>query len=148
MRGAARREPMKTFFVKKRRNAEPRVLDRPFLDRVDERDGLLLIAIGRLCGCAGLLQILGPRELPDAVRIELFGFRWNEACPFGAVSSAFFARPHRSDLRDFFFQRHAGEQVFHSLLDGCVQVLVDRDIPACLCDTGGGKGPMRRPSLQ
>jgi hypothetical protein len=77
-------------------------------------------------------------QAPDASRIKLFRFRRVELSG-GRGEHGVLACPDGSDLRDFFLLRHAGEQIFDTLIDRCSRVLVDGCVPARLRITGSGQ---------
>ncbi len=80
---AARSIPVQPLFVEQCGNTQPRFVDRPLLDRIHERDGVLLIAKWRRKRIAAADEIVRAGEVADTVREELLRFRGVEVARRG-----------------------------------------------------------------
>ena len=90
---------------------------------------------GSLERIARSLQVGRPGEVADAVRIQASRRRRIE--PSVAIEQLVFLRPDRGELRDLLVLRHAREQIFHALFDGCRGVAIDG--PLLRVRGGGGE---------
>ena len=122
---------VQAFVVKHHGNAEARVLLHPLLQRVGE-----LRFFARAVG-----DFAGTRHLADAV-LQQDGGVVGEERAF-VIDEARLGSPHEDgvlpdafDLRDFFFERHAREEIGEALFDGEFGVAVGAFVGGCCCCGG------------
>ena len=107
--GILRRETVERFFVEKDGYAEAGVLHRPALRFGDVSDRILDGAARIGARAARAAGIAGPRDLADAVGIDLRRLGRRETV-VGVLDVAL-AVPHGDDLGDLLVQRHAREKI-------------------------------------
>ena len=111
---------VEAFVVEEDRDAEARVVFEPLLDGVGELDH-----------CARVAMFAGARDFADAVFQEDGGVVGEEGAlvideeQIG-VGEELFVLPSAFELRDFFFERHAREEIGDALFDGEFGVAVRR----------------------
>ena len=122
MRPAGRREPVQRFLVKHHRDPEPGVREHPFLNVVDELGMFARVAASRALRCAA--DLARPRDLSDPEAQDFLRRGWREATV--GVLNVFLVDPEALQLRDFFFDRHAPQQIRNAHVHGSAGVLVGR----------------------
>ena len=125
MCASRRREAVQRLFVEHHGNAEPRVLDHPLLDGVDELGVLAWLTYRPPRGGSG--DFARPGDLSDAVADERLGLPWHES-PRLVLDFDFLA-PDAEELRDLFLEGHPREQVGHARVDRNGRVAVTRTCP-------------------
>ena len=108
-------EPVQCFVVKNHRNAQPGVLLDPLLDRV-----------GIVCLGTGTMAVTRPLDAPDS-HSEPFG-RFSRVEPPIGIGELPLGVPHAQHLCNLLLQRHAFQEVIHTLRRGQRGVLVIRPL--------------------
>ena len=105
---------MQSFLVKRHRDAEASAARA--LDGVDQLDGLARPDTEVLNGLPGPCRSAGRAKWPMP-----FGTRRRAAAGSNRPSRSklVFLRPDRRELRNLLVLRHAREQIFHALFNGC-----------------------------